>query len=135
MERLAHLVEQLRTSVEAFKLREVQQYQIPRSSMFMNINDEPEKPLTISGVFRTVSAPLQPSGQNIRYQSTSGDSFPPPPPPPPVTANDYISYTPMPAPAKADNIQDLTWDYIPESEEEPDKWPTAKRAAFRQSSR
>lgn len=135
MERLAHLVEQLRTSVEAFKLREGQQYQIPRSSMFMNINDEPEKPLTISGVFRTVSAPLQPSGQNIRYQSTSGDSFPPPPPPPPVTANDYISYTPMPAPAKADNIQDLTWDYIPESEEEPDKWPTAKRAAFRQSSR
>jgi methyl-accepting chemotaxis protein len=134
MERLAHLVEQLRTSVEAFKLREGQQYQIPRSSMFMNINDEQENPLTISGVFRTVSAPLQPSGQNIRYQSTSGDSFPPPPPPP-VTANDYISYTPMPAPAKADNIQDLTWDYIPESEEEPDKWPTAKRAAFRQSSR
>jgi methyl-accepting chemotaxis protein len=56
MERLARLVEQLRASVEAFKLRDNQTYAVPTTSGKLSLDDEPENPLTVSGVFRTVSA-------------------------------------------------------------------------------
>jgi methyl-accepting chemotaxis protein len=56
MERLARLVEQLRASVEAFKLRDNQTYTVPTTSGKLSLDDEPENPLTVSGVFRTVSA-------------------------------------------------------------------------------
>jgi methyl-accepting chemotaxis protein len=55
MERLALLVEQLRSSVEAFKLRENQEY-VPASGINIALDDEPENPLTVSGVLRTISA-------------------------------------------------------------------------------
>jgi methyl-accepting chemotaxis protein len=61
MERLVRLIEQLRASVEAFKLREDQGY-LGSSTANANfsIEEESEQPLTISGLFRTVSAAAQP---------------------------------------------------------------------------
>lgn len=60
MERLARLVEQLRSSVEAFKLRENQGFLLP-SSNNVSVMEEQEDPMTISGLFRTVSATTQPA--------------------------------------------------------------------------
>ncbi len=63
MERLARLVEQLRASVEAFKLRESQGYSVPNASGFSFSPEEEQRDssLTVSGVFRTVSATIQPT--------------------------------------------------------------------------
>lgn len=61
MEHLVRLVEQLRASVEAFKLRENQYYAIPNTGALPPLDDEPEKPLTVSGVFRKVNANAQPT--------------------------------------------------------------------------
>lgn len=79
MERLARLVEQLRSSVEAFKLRENQGYYVPSS----NVNISPEEmqvnPLTVSGIFRTVSATSLPSSQGAQSalpEARSANSFP-----------------------------------------------------------
>jgi methyl-accepting chemotaxis protein len=60
MERLARLVEQLRASVEAFKLREDQGFLGTHSGGNFSIEEEPESPMTVSGLFRTVSATAQP---------------------------------------------------------------------------
>ncbi len=60
MERLARLVEQLRASVEAFKLREDQGFLGTHSGGTFSIEEEPESPMTVSGLFRTVSATAQP---------------------------------------------------------------------------
>ncbi len=60
MEHLARLVEQLRSSVEAFKLRENQGFLLP-SSNNVSIMEEQEDSMTISGLFRTVSATAQPA--------------------------------------------------------------------------
>lgn len=57
IENLALLVEQLRGSVEAFKLRESLQAQIPSTTP---IDDDIDNPLTVSGVFRSVKIPSQP---------------------------------------------------------------------------
>ena len=59
MERLARLVERLRASVEAFKLRDNQRYVIPNTNINMSL-DEDESPLTVSGAFRKVSTLSQP---------------------------------------------------------------------------
>lgn len=75
MESLARLVEQLRSSVEAFKLRENQEY-VPSSSMNMLLDDEPENPLTVSGVLRTVSATAQLSSASASA-SSAGAGAPP----------------------------------------------------------
>jgi len=60
MERLARLVEQLRSSVEAFKLRENQGYYMPLPS---NVTVTPvngqDNHMTMSGIFRTVTASAQ----------------------------------------------------------------------------
>jgi methyl-accepting chemotaxis protein len=65
MERLARLVEQLRASVEAFKLRNTQGYFAPNQGINIgngiNLQEDPENALTVSGVFRTVSATAQPA--------------------------------------------------------------------------
>src|SRR5579859_280530 len=63
MERLARLVEQLRASVEAFKLRN-HPGSTPNPSD--GLLDDEDSPLTVSGVFRTVSStaiPAQPSNK------------------------------------------------------------------------
>lgn len=75
MESLARLVEQLRSSVEAFKLRENQEY-VPSSSMNMLLDDESENPLTVSGVLRTVSATAQLSSASASA-SSAGAGAPP----------------------------------------------------------
>ncbi|GCE47756.1 methyl-accepting chemotaxis protein [Thermosporothrix hazakensis] len=72
MERLARLVEQLRASVEAFKLREDQEYYMANSGMGLTAEDSSENPLTFSGVFRTVSATAQPA----EVQEGTFDSLP-----------------------------------------------------------
>jgi methyl-accepting chemotaxis protein len=56
MERLARLVEQLRSSVEAFKLRENEGYYAPNANVSVTPSDEQENQLTMSGVFRTVTS-------------------------------------------------------------------------------
>ncbi len=83
MERLALLVEQLRASVEAFKLRENQGYTIPNTGTTIPTEEEPESPLTVSGVFRTVSTISRP----LRLSAFAAGS----PSVVPLTAN-----TPMP---------------------------------------
>src|SRR6266571_626352 len=63
VERLARLVEQLRGSVEAFKLRDDHYYITPSDlTMLPSPEAEQDKQMTVSGVFRTVSATAQPSG-------------------------------------------------------------------------
>lgn len=62
MERLARLVEQLRSSVEAFKIRDDQSYYMPTSQVRIESPaDEVEEEMTVSGIFRTISATVQPS--------------------------------------------------------------------------
>ncbi len=61
MERLARLVEQLRASVEAFKLRESQGYRKSSTSGNLDAYDLPDGRLTVSNILRTVSATVQPA--------------------------------------------------------------------------
>ncbi|HLJ34334.1 MAG TPA: methyl-accepting chemotaxis protein, partial [Ktedonobacteraceae bacterium] len=84
MERLARLVEQLRSSVEAFKLRENQGYYVPSSNVNIAPDEEQDSQLTVSGIFRTVSATSLPANQSQGTQqpalpqgrSSSTDPFP-----------------------------------------------------------
>ncbi|HEV2656150.1 MAG TPA: methyl-accepting chemotaxis protein [Ktedonobacteraceae bacterium] len=66
MERLTCLVEQLRSSVEAFKMRENQDYLTHKKGE--NVEDI-DTPLSFSGIFRTVTAhppqPLSPTGNHV----------------------------------------------------------------------
>src|SRR6266566_876162 len=62
MERLARLAEQLLASVEAFKLRENLNYYAPSGSVTISPENEREDQLSISGVYRTVTATAQPVG-------------------------------------------------------------------------
>jgi methyl-accepting chemotaxis protein len=57
MERLARLVEQLRASVEAFKMRENQDYY--NAGAYDIAPEEQDNQLTVSGLFRTISATAQ----------------------------------------------------------------------------
>lgn len=117
VERLARQVRQLRTSVEAFKLREGQDYQVPTTSTTMDWEDEPEHPLTISGVFRTVSATLRPVQHNAqRGSSISGIYFAPP-----DSSDDYHCALPG-ASEKSNSGQ--SWDRLPQSEEWQSNKPT-----------
>ncbi len=65
MERLTRLVEQLRSSVEAFKLRENQGYYVPSSNVSVTPEEEQDNPLTVSGIFRTVSSTSLPGSPNV----------------------------------------------------------------------
>jgi len=60
MERLARLVEQLRSSVEAFRLREDQDYSGSFSTFSMTPEEQYPNQLSVSGVFRTVTATALP---------------------------------------------------------------------------
>ncbi|GAC1566556.1 MAG: hypothetical protein NVS3B14_09870 [Ktedonobacteraceae bacterium] len=92
MERLARLAEQLLASVEAFKLRDNLNYYAP-ANITITPDDQRENYLTVSGVFRTVTATAQsadqsrnmnalppgPSSGAVRsyapYQQGNGNSF------------------------------------------------------------
>jgi len=65
MERLARLVEQLRSSVEAFKLRENQGYFVPASSMNISMQESQDDEFTVSGIFRAVSGTAQPVAESF----------------------------------------------------------------------
>src|SRR5438309_11817699 len=81
MDRLARLVEQLRASVEAFKLRESQGYYVPPSSnVSITSDDNQDNHLTVSGIFRTVTSTALPSGvgsQNALPPARTNDPFGP----------------------------------------------------------
>src|SRR5262249_9444156 len=71
MERLARLVEQLRASVEAFKLQENQDYYLSASSYdTSSAQEDQDNQLTVSGLFRTISATAQ--------RSDAYNALPPP---------------------------------------------------------
>jgi methyl-accepting chemotaxis protein len=74
MERLARLVEQLRSSVEAFKLRDTQSYILPGTEISME--NEQDSPMTVSGIFRTVSGGTQPA-QQLVGASFASNALPP----------------------------------------------------------
>ena len=79
MERLARLVEQLRASVEAFKLREDQGFLSTHSGDNFSIEEEPESPMTVSGLFRTVSATTQSQQfSNVGSPAMSANALLPP---------------------------------------------------------
>lgn len=69
MQRLARLVEQLRSSVEAFKLRDNQGFFTNGNNI--NIVEEQDNQMTISGLFRTVSATAQPTQLNSGFNHNS----------------------------------------------------------------
>ena len=111
VERLAYQVEQLRMSVEAFKLREGQYYRIPKTNKTFEIilSEEIEDPLTISGAIRTVSATLNP----LRFSGVPLSNVYAIPP---KSVDDYERA------ASEDNMRTPMWNNIPFSEE----WPTSK---------
>src|SRR2546425_350460 len=78
MERLARLVEQLRASVEAFKLRENQGYYVPSSNVNLTPVNEQDNQMSVSGYFRTVTSTAQPTGmgaQNALPPARAADPF------------------------------------------------------------
>lgn len=81
MERLARLAEQLLASVEAFKLRENLNYYAPMGNVMVTPEEEYENQLTVSGVFRTITATAQPAGrENYNRLAPAGAnsvSYPP----------------------------------------------------------
>lgn len=110
VERLAYQVDQLRLSVEAFKLRDGQYYRIPQTnkSFEMVLSEEIENPLTISGAVRTVSAALNPlkfSGVPLSNMYSV----------PPESTDDYDRST------AEESMSTPMWNDIPLSEE----WSTS----------
>ncbi|HTI13938.1 MAG TPA: methyl-accepting chemotaxis protein [Dictyobacter sp.] len=106
MQRLSNLAEQLRVSVEAFKLRENHNYaMIPNTSANFSLDEEPENPLTVSGVFRTVSAPLPPL--TLPRQSTGVFA------PVPREDGEQLSYTPMPTDPQIADTSGQDWQSFP----------------------
>jgi methyl-accepting chemotaxis protein len=61
MERMARLAEQLLASVEAFKLREEQNYYAAGANLNTTITQEPENQMSFSGMFRTITSSIQPA--------------------------------------------------------------------------
>ena len=88
MERLARLVEQLRASVEAFKLREDQTYDAPSQFDLAPLENEQLNQMTVSGIFRTVTGAAQPSG------ARPYNALPPAGPPPPYSPYPVAPYQP-----------------------------------------
>jgi len=81
MERLARLVEQLRSSVEAFKLRDDQSYYMSASQFDVSsIENERNDQMTVSGIFRTVTGAAQPLGAGAYQALTSPEPSPSYPP-------------------------------------------------------
>src|SRR5258706_1932452 len=84
MERLARLAEQLLASVEAFKLRDSQNYFAPTSNVTITPANEADNQLSISGAFRTITASAQPSGAALARAPMYNTLAPAVPSPAPV---------------------------------------------------
>ncbi len=73
MERLAHLVERLRASVEAFKLPDNQRYIVPNTNINRPLGED-ENPLTVSEILPKISTFSQPLYlSNERYSALSAE--------------------------------------------------------------
>ena len=98
MQRLALLVEQLRSSVEAFKLRENQDYFLPNTNV--SIENDQDSQMTVSGIFRTVSGGAQ-------HTQLANASFAPNSALPPARSNDpFTGYPTTPSPQRSGNGYD-----------------------------
>jgi methyl-accepting chemotaxis protein len=86
-ERLARLVEQLRASTEAFKLRDNQGYYNSPANVSVSFDDEQDNQLSVSGIFRTVSASALAPGMGPQQAL-----------PPARQPGVYAPYPPLPAP-------------------------------------
>jgi hypothetical protein len=106
-ERLARLVEQLRSSVEAFKLRENQDYFVPNTSTNFSIEEEQDNSMTVSGVFRTISATAQPSHQNTLMGAPSHNFMP-------NHADDALPFYPMTNPSSNQQANGNNNQYSPD---------------------
>jgi methyl-accepting chemotaxis protein len=137
MGRLARLVEQLRASVEAFKLHEQQTY---LSSMGLQnkvtIQEAPESQLSMSGVFRTVTATAQarPSPAGVGFYNALPSSHQPAPTDepfaafsPPASSGGNGGYS-QPAPFGQAPAPGAPWDFTAPSIERspypPHPWET-----------
>jgi methyl-accepting chemotaxis protein len=106
-ERLARLVEQLRSSVEAFKLRENQDYFVPNISTNISMEEEQDNSMTVSGVFRTISATAQPSHQNTLMGAPSRNFMP-------GHADDALPFYPMTNPSSNQQSNGNNKQYSPD---------------------
>jgi hypothetical protein len=88
MERLARLAEQLLASVEAFKLRDNLNYYAP-ANVTITPEEQQDNFLTVSGVFRTVTATAQSADQG-----RNSSALPPGSTPGPFSSTPYPGYAP-----------------------------------------
>lgn len=109
MERLARLVEQLRASTEAFKLRDNQDYVLNGSSPGGSLEGEGESLISSTGSFRTVSSTIQ---------SISGNSHPNLMPLPQPN-DEQFALNPSGAPWQQQALQNGGW---PEQSSQPHQW-------------
>src|SRR3984893_7283107 len=98
MERLARLAEQLLASVEAFKLRDSQNYFAPTSNVTITPENEPNNQLSVSGVFRTITASAQPSGNALAGAPMYNTLAPATPGPVAPVPSPFSPYSLAPAP-------------------------------------
>ena len=114
MERLARLVEQLRSSVEAFKLRENQGYFGQKPSTNIVMEEEPENPLTVSGVLRTVTATTQPPQLTHVGANNAGAA--------PRIDDPFSYYPPTPPPAQPPRNNGWHWNNAAPNQQNG-QWP------------
>jgi methyl-accepting chemotaxis protein len=98
MERLARLAEQLLASVEAFKLRDSQNYFAPTSNVTITPENQPNNPLSVSGVFRTITASAQPSNTALAGAPMYNALAPATPGPVAPVPSPFSPYSLAPAP-------------------------------------
>jgi methyl-accepting chemotaxis protein len=102
MQRLSRLVEQLRASVEAFKLREDRAYFVPTTSGKLSLDDGMDNPLTVSGVFRTVSATARTVKAPVDTEPSANTLLPP-------QSEDPFAFYPR---TPHQSQPDLAWEWV-----------------------
>lgn len=117
-ERLARLVEQLRASTEAFKLRDNQGYYNSPSNVSVSFDDEQDNQLSVSGIFRTVSASALAPGMGPQQAL-----------PPARQPDAYAPYPPLPAPYNGEYGQNGGWnDSMQQNQQQYDPWSSGQPA-------
>ncbi|GAC1359610.1 MAG: hypothetical protein PVS3B1_09180 [Ktedonobacteraceae bacterium] len=101
MQRLGQLVDQLRISVAAFRLRDNLSYYNARTTPAQEPEPVADGPMTVSGVFRTMNVDFRAVKSSSGWYTPPSSSFTPPP------GYDPFAFTPMPGaplprPAKRD---------------------------------
>lgn len=117
-ERLARLVEQLRASTEAFKLRDNQGYYNSPANVSVSFDDEQDNQLSVSGIFRTVSASALASGMGPQQAL-----------PPARQPGVYAPYPPLPAPYNGEYGQNSGWnDSKQQNQQQYEPWSNGQAA-------